>query len=56
MTKSKETLCPNCNSPLENRIKCRKCEFVADNIEDKWKPVNMGKQRGKPKANIDGKD
>jgi len=50
-------ICPKCGYQEQNEkfIKCKNCEFVPGNTQEKWKPVNLGKQRGKPKANYDGK-
>ena len=50
-------ICPKCGYQEQDAkfIKCKNCEFVPGNIQEKWKPMNLGKQHGKPKANYDGK-
>lgn len=48
--------CPNCGAFFETeQIRCGSCNFVAQTAKDEWKPANMGKQQGKPKANRTGK-
>ena len=56
MKKEKVIICPNCKQKQDaNILHCQACQYPKVNNEDKWKPANMGKQRGKPEANRTGK-
>lgn len=49
--------CPKCKGYFENpdELKCGGCGYVPVSRDELWKAANMGKQRGKPQANRDGK-
>ena len=53
----KKIKCPNCKNYFEDsgEMRCGGCGYVPDSRDEMWKAVNLGKQRGKPQANRDGK-
>lgn len=56
MKKEDLTICPNCKQKQDaNILHCQACQYPKINNKDKWKPANLGKQRGKPEANRTGK-
>lgn len=56
-SKKKKNKCVNCGDYFirEDLIKCDNCGHPVDSPKERWKERNLGKQRGKPKANRDGK-